>query len=174
MHTIVLLICTTFIAQMIVGAVPPSVGGTTFVISQRQQRLDRTAIRRRNLTNITRLDRQRQQRLRQQQVRDQNRERSRRSHAASTPERLAVRQQQVRDRNRSSRANLTPEQLELRRQGERDVRASLTPERLEFRQEQDLDWHRRATAAESVRITQDVNDSNESFSKTYCQPSCEF
>ena len=100
MHTIVLLICTTFIAQMIVGAVPPSVGGTTFVISQRQQRLDRTAIRRRNLTNTNnRLDRQRQQRLRQQQVRDQNRERSRSSRAESTQERLEFRQQQNREQH---------------------------------------------------------------------------
>ena len=83
---------------MIVGTVSPSVGGTTFVISQRQQRLDRTAIRRRNLTNI-RLDRQRQQRLRQQQVRDQNRERSRSSRAESTPERLEFRQQQNREQH---------------------------------------------------------------------------
>ena len=67
MRTIVLLICTSFIAQMIVGAVPPSVGGTTFVLSQRQLRQDAMALRRRNITNI-RLDRVRQQRLRQQQV----------------------------------------------------------------------------------------------------------
>ena len=97
MRTIVLLICNTFIAQMIVGAVLPN-DVTTVVLSQRQQRLDRMAIRRRNMTNI-RVDRQRQQRLRQQQVRDQNRERTRRSHAASTPERLAVRQQQDRDQH---------------------------------------------------------------------------
>ena len=68
-------------------------GGTTFVLSQRQQRLDRLAIRRRITTN-KRLDRQRQQRQRQQQVRDQNQERC-----------------------RSSRAELTPEQLEFRREG---------------------------------------------------------
>ena len=80
---------------MIVGAVPPSVGGTTFVLSQRQLRQDAMALRRRNMPNI-RLDRVRQQRLRQQQVRDQNRERSRSSRADLTPER----QQQVRDQNR--------------------------------------------------------------------------
>ena len=109
MCTIVLLICTSFIAQMIVGAVPPSVGGTSSVLSKRQQRMDRMSITRRNITN-NRLDRVRQQRLRQQQVRDQNRERSRSLRAASTPER----QQQVRDQNRDqhsqSRAALSPEQ----------------------------------------------------------------
>ena len=70
MRTIVLLICTTLIAQMFVGAVPPN-DVATVVLSQRQQRLDRMSITRRNITNI-RLDRQRQQRLRQQQVRDQH------------------------------------------------------------------------------------------------------
>ena len=133
MRTIVLLICTSFIAQMIVGAVPPSVGGTTFVLSQRQLRQDAMALRRRNMTNI-RLDRVRQQRLRQQQVRDQNRERSRRSHAASTPERLAVRQQQDRDQHSQSRAALSPERLAVRQQQDRDqhsrIRATYTPERL--------------------------------------------
>ena len=57
---------------------------------------------------------------------------------------------------------------EFRQQQDRDqhsrTRAALSSERLEFRQQQDRDWHRRATAAESVRITQDVNDSNETFS----------
>ena len=79
MRTIVLLICTTLIAQMIVGAVPPN-DVTTGVLSQRQQRQDRISIRRRIVTH-DRLDRQRQQRLRQQQVRDQNRERRRSSRA---------------------------------------------------------------------------------------------
>ena len=181
MCTIVLLICTTLIAQMIVGAVPPN-DVTTGVLSQRQQRQDRISIRRRIVTH-DRLDRQRQQRLRQQQVRDQNRERRRSSRAVLTPEqlelrqqgeretratltpeRLAVRQQQDRDQHSRIRATYTPERLGLRREGERRARAALTPERLEFRQQQDRDWHRRATAAESVRITQDVNDSNESFS----------
>jgi len=74
---------------MIVGAVPPNKGGTTFVLSQRQQRLDRMAIRRQNMTNI-RLDRQHQHRLRQQQVRDQNRERCRSSRAELTPDSRAV------------------------------------------------------------------------------------
>ena len=87
MRTIVPLICTSFIAQMIVGIVPPSVGGTTSVLSQRQLRQDAMALRRggRNMTNI-RLDRVRQQRLRQQQVRDQNRERSRSLRAVLTPD----------------------------------------------------------------------------------------
>ena len=89
MHMLVLLIFPLLIAQMIVGAVPPNEGGTTFVLSQRQQRLDRLAIRRRTMTNI-RLDRQRQQRLRQQQVRDQNRERCRNSRAELTIDSRAV------------------------------------------------------------------------------------
>jgi hypothetical protein len=40
----------------------------------------------------------------------------------------------------------------------------LTPEQLEVQQQQDRDRHRRTTAAESVRITQDVNDLGETFS----------
>jgi hypothetical protein len=40
----------------------------------------------------------------------------------------------------------------------------LTPEQLEIQQQQEQDRHRRAAAAEGVRITQDVNDSNEIFS----------
>ena len=115
---------------MIVGAVPLN-EGTVVVLSQRQQRLDRISIRRRIVTH-NRLDRQREQSLRQQQARDRNREQrrslraeltteqlelrrqgEREARATSTPERLAVRQQQVRNQNRSSRADLTPEQLML-------------------------------------------------------------
>ena len=80
MRTIVLLICTTLIAQMIVGAVPPN-DVTTGVLSQRQQRQDRISIRRRIVPH-DRLDRQRQQRLRQQQVRDQNRDQHSQSRAS--------------------------------------------------------------------------------------------
>ena len=86
----------SFIAQMIVGAVSPN-EGTVVVLSQRQQRLDRLAIIRRNITN-QRLARQHQQRQRQQQVRDQNRERCR-SRADLSPERLEFRQQQDREQH---------------------------------------------------------------------------
>ena len=44
MRTLVLLIVTTFIAQMLIGAVPPNEDGTTDVSSQRQRRLDRMAV----------------------------------------------------------------------------------------------------------------------------------
>ena len=89
---------------MIVGAVPLN-EGTVVVLSQRQQRLDRISIRRRIVTH-NRLDRQREQSLRQQQARDRNRE-----------------------QRRSLRAAMTTEQVELRRQGDRETRAASTPER---------------------------------------------
>jgi uncharacterized protein (DUF2062 family) len=51
MRTLVLLIFTTFIAQMIIGAVPPNEGGTMVVSRQIQRRMDRMAIRRQRTTN---------------------------------------------------------------------------------------------------------------------------
>ena len=73
MRTLVLLIVTTFIAQMLIGAVPPNEDGTTDVSSQRQRRLDRMAILRQRTTN-QRLARRCEQRQRQQQARDQLRQ----------------------------------------------------------------------------------------------------
>jgi hypothetical protein len=72
------------------------------------------------------------------------------------------------DKHSQARAELTPEQLEIwqqqDRQQHRNSRAALTPEQLEVQQQQDRDRHRRTTAAESVRITQDENDRGETFS----------
>ena len=93
MRTIVLLIVTTFIAQMLIGAVPPNEDGTTDVSSQRQRRLDRMAILRQRTTN-QRLARRCEQRQRQQQARDQLRQ----ARAQMTSEQLEDRQQQDRDR----------------------------------------------------------------------------
>jgi hypothetical protein len=143
--TIGLLIVTTFIAQMIDGAVPPNEGGTSDVSRQRQRRLDRMAIRRETTTN-QRLSRQRELKQRQQFRRDQDREQHRQARAQMTPEQLEVRQQQDRDR----RAEMTPERLEFRQQQDRDrhsqARAEMTPERLEFRQQQDRQQHSQARA----------------------------
>jgi hypothetical protein len=159
MRTLVLLIVTTFIAQMLIGAVPPNEGGTSDVSRQRQRRLDRMAIIRQRTTDQRRA-RQREQSQRQQRARDQLRQ----ARAELTPEQLEDRQQQDRDR----RAEMTPERLEFRQQQDRDrhsqARAELTPEQLEERQQQRRDQHRRTTAAESVRRNDTVNDSNETFS----------
>ena len=128
MRNLVLLIFATFIAQMIDGVVPPNEDGTTVVSRQRQRRLDRMAIRRETTTN-KRLSRQRELKQRQQRARDQLRQ----ARAQMTPEQVDVRQQQDRDR----RANMTPEQQDFRHQQDREqhsqVRAELTREQLEIR-----------------------------------------
>ena len=92
MHTLVLLIVTTFIAQMIDGAVPPNEGGSSDVSRQKQRRLDRMAIRRETTTN-QRLSRQRELKQRQQRARDQLRQ----ARAQMTPERVDVRRQKDRE-----------------------------------------------------------------------------
>ena len=74
------------------------------------------------------------------------------------------RQQQARDQICQARAEMTSEQLENRREGERRARDELTQEQLEFRQQQDRDQHRRVTAAEGVQITNEVNGRGETFS----------
>jgi hypothetical protein len=107
------------------------------------------AIRREATTNI-RLARQHEQRQRQQRARDQLRQ----ARAELTPEQLEIRQQQDRDR----RADMTPERLVFRqqqdRQQHRNSRAALTPEQLEVQQQQDRDRTQQQRAIEDVNHTQ--------------------
>jgi len=131
------------------GAGPPDEGtaavpdeGTAVVSIQRQRRLDRMSVRRQATNNYS-LAQQHQHQLRQRQQ---------------------FRLEQDREQHREARAEMTPEQLENRREGERRARDELTQEQLEFRQQQDRDQHRRATAAEGVQITEEVNNRGETFS----------
>jgi len=67
-----------------------------------------------------------------------------------------------------ARAEMTPEQLENRREQDREQhresRAEMTPEQLENRREQDQEQHCQARAAEGVQITEEVNGRGETFS----------
>ena len=134
---------------MLVGATSPNEG--TAVVncfsSQRQRRLDRMCIRRQITTNH-RLVLQRQQRNRQIQVRDQFRRAA--VDDERTPEQLEFRRQQNREQHRRTRDGMTPEQLEYGQQQNRDrhrqAHATLTFEQLEVQQQQDRDRHRLAYA----------------------------
>ena len=71
---------------------------------------------------------------------------------------------QDRQQHRRTYAEMTPEQLEIRQEQDRQQhRAERLQSNWEIRQEQDRDQHRRTRAAEGERITQAVNDLGETF-----------
>ena len=98
----------------------------------------------------------------------QNREQHRSALDEITPRQLEFWQQQDQDRHRQVLADSTPEQLEMRQQQDPDqncsTRDDIIPQQLEVQQHQDQDPHSRAADAAAVSITQEINDSGETFS----------